>query len=143
MQSSTISPKRLPERWLDMFCDSSLSTAPSPLSFMTAEVSWSIFSSASRSCHATFLHESRSASACSGVVPGLLQECGVENHEQPASSATIAIEIANRMNNTSFENSALPCRDRPEVATWRAILVATPFHEICAIPDPGDADAAL
>ena len=87
MQSSTIEPKRLPERWLDMFCDSSVSTAPWASSFMVAAVSWSILASVSSCAQAIALQLSRSASACSGVVPCLVHEVVVENQEQPASSA--------------------------------------------------------
>src|ERR671931_202410 len=138
MQSSTMSSKRLPERWLDIFCDSSLSTAPSPLSFMTAEVSWSIFASVSCSAQAIFLQESRSALACSCVVPGLLQECVVENHEHPASNSAIIIEIANRMNAHPLKFGAtLP--GSPRSCNMRRHLVLTHFHEICATIDPRDA----
>src|SRR6266545_1561971 len=117
MQSSTILSKRLPARWLDMFCDSSVSTAPWPLSFAVAAASWSILASVSSLAQAICLQVSRSAWACSGVVPGLVQEWVLENHEQPASNATIV--MGNRIRiNASIENSALPCRDRNEVATY-------------------------
>src|SRR6185369_5092475 len=97
MQSSTMPPKRLPARWLDMFRDSSLSTAPWPLSFITADVSWSILASVSSSAQAICLQVSRSALACSGVVPGLVQDVVLEKSEQPASSAAMANAVRMRI----------------------------------------------